>query len=530
MTNSIEELEQQDVIFITGSNPTEAHPVIGARIRQARQRGAKLIVADPRRIELANEAEIFLQIRPGTNIALYNSMMNVILEEGLEDRAYIQEKCEGFDELAATVKEYTPEKSAKICGVSAEEIRKAARMYATAKKAGIYYCLGVTEFSTGVQGVMTLSNLALTVGKVGKESCGVNPIRGQNNVQGACDMGALPGDFPGYQKVANEAVIEKFKKAWGKDELSGKPGLMTPEMMSESGGKIKMLYIFGENPMIADPDINHVRKCLGKLDFLVVQDIFLTETAELADVVLPAACFAEKDGTFTNTERRVQRVRKAVEPPGQAKEDWKIISELSRRLGYENKFTNAREIMDEIASVAPSYGGIDYDRLENIEGLQWPCPTKDHGGTRFLHASQFARAGGKALFKPTVFTEPKEMPDAEYPFILSTGRNLYHYNAPSMTGKSDGINKLAGTSYIEISPNDAERLGIKDQEKVKVSSRRGELTTKARILDILKDGVVFMTFHYADGAANLLTNNALDDISKTPEYKACACKIEKIGA
>jgi len=527
MTNSIAEIQGQDVIFITGSNPTEAHPVIGAQIRQAMLKGAKLIVAEPRLIDLAKEAEVFLQIRPGTNIALYNGLINAILEAGLEDRAFIQEKTEGFDEFAAAVKEYTPEKAGEICGVSQEDIRKAARLYAGAEKGGIYYCLGVTEFATGTQGVMTLSNLALSVGRVGKESCGVNPIRGQNNVQGACDMGCLPGDFPGYQEVANEAVIEKFKKAWGKDELSGKPGITTSEMLIESGNKIKMLYIMGENPMLADPDINHVRKSLGKLDFLVVQDIFLTETAELADVVLPAACFAEKDGTFTNTERRVQRVRKAVNPPGQAKADWKIFSEISRRLGYENKFNSAREIMDEIASVTPSYGGIDYDRLE-IEGLQWPCPTKDHPGTKFLHAAQFARPGGKALFKPTAFKEPTELADAEYPFTLTTGRNLWHYNAPSMTGKTEGINKISGTSYIEINQNDAKRLGVKDKEKVKVSSRRGELCTEVRILNILKDGVVFMTFHYADGAANLLTINSLDETTKTPEYKTCACKIEKI--
>lgn len=529
MTNAVEEIAQEDLIFVTGSNTTEAHPVIGAQIRQAKRRGAKLIVAEPREIDLAKEADVFLQIKPGTNIALLNGMVNAILEAGLEDRAFINERTENFDEMVAVIKEYTPEKAAEICGVPAADLRKAAEMYAKAVKAGIFYSMGITQFSTGTMGVMSVSNLALTVGKLGKEGCGVNPLRGQNNVQGACDMGALASDFPGYQKVANPAVLEKFKKAWGKEDLSGNPGLTLTEVMSACGDKIKMLYIMGENPMISDPDINHVEKGLKELDFLVVQDIFLTETAEFADVVLPATCFAEKDGTFSNTERRVQRVRKAVEPPGQAKSDLEIICELSRRIGYENKFHSPVEAMDEIASVTPSYGGINYERLEDIDGLQWPCPNKEHPGTKFLHGPQFSREGGKAIFKPAKFLEPKEVPDAEYPFTLTTGRILYHYHTMTMSGKSDGLNQIVGSSYVEISKTDAIRLGIQDQEKVKVSSRRGELTTRARVVgNKVAEGVVFMPFHFVDGAVNLLTNPVYDDIAKIPELKVCACKIERI--
>jgi formate dehydrogenase major subunit len=524
MTNSIDEVVNADVIFVTGSNTTETHPVIGARIRQARRRGAKIIVAEPRRIDLAKEAEVFLQITPGTNVALFNGMMNVIISEGLQNKQYIAERTENYDELVKVVEKYTPEKVAEICGIDAEQLRKAARLYAKAGNAAIFYSMGVTQHSSGVNGVMGTSNLALLCGQLGKESSGVNPLRGQNNVQGSCDMGALPGDLPGYQKVANPEVIAKFEKAWGV-KLSTNPGLTVTEIVDRAGkGEIKVLYIMGENPMVSDPDLNHVKEALEHTEFLVVQDIFLTETAELADVVLPAASFAEKDGTFTNTERRVQMVRKAIDPPGQAKADWVILMELMDRLGYSKTYRSAAEIMDEAASVTPQYGGISHARLEKVGGLQWPCPTADHPGTKFLHKGAFSR--GKGLFKPAEYTPAAELPDREYPFILTTGRILEHYHTKTMTGKVDGLNNLFPCSFIEIHPAAAAKLKIADGQKVTITSRRGEVVAKAKVTDKVEEDVVFMPFHFADGAANVLTNKALDPVAKIPEFKVCAVSIK----
>ncbi len=523
MTNSIAEVADCDLIFVTGSNTTETHPVIGTKIRQAKQKGAKIIVAEPRRIDLAGDAEVFLQITPGTNVALFNGMMNVILAEGLQDKEFIAERTENFDELVAVISKYTPEKVAEICGINAEDLKKAARMYAQAEKASIIYSMGVTQHSTGVDGVIGTSNLAMLCGHMGKESSGVNPLRGQNNVQGSCDMGCLPGDLPGYQKTANPEVIAKFEKAWGVT-LSNKPGLTVTEIVGKAGkGEIKVLYIMGENPMLSDPDLNHVQEALENTEFLVVQDIFLTETAVLADVVLPAASFAEKNGTFTSTERRVQRIRKAIDPPGAAKADWEIIMHVMNRLGYDKQYRNAAEIMDEAASVTPAYGGISFARLEQ-GGIQWPCPNADHPGTKFLHKGGFAR--GKGLFKPAEYIPSAELPDAEYPFILSTGRILYHYHTKTMTGKVDGLNNLFPGSFIEIHPAAARKLGIKDGEKVKVASRRGEVLSVAKVTDKLEENVLFMPFHFVDGAANRLTNKALDPVAKIPEFKVCVARIE----
>jgi formate dehydrogenase major subunit len=525
MTNSIAEVLNSDVIFVTGSNTTETHPVIGSKIRRAVANGAKLIVAEPRRIDLVKQADVFMQITPGTNVALYNGMMNVILEEGLQDEAFIKERCENYEELAKVIKEYTPERVAEICGINAEDIRVAARLYANAKAASIFYSMGVTQHSTGTSGVMGTSNLALLCGHIGKESSGVNPLRGQNNVQGACDMGCLPGDFTGYQKVANPEAVAKFEKAWGV-KLSTEPGHTVTEIIPMAGkGEIKFLYIMGENPMLSDPDQKHVRAGLEALDFLVVQDIFLTETAELADVVLPAASFAEKDGTFTNTERRVQRVRQAIPAPGQAKADWVILQEMMAKLGYEKTYANAAEIMDEIASVTPSYGGINYARLEN-ESLQWPCPTTDHPGTKFLHKDKCAR--GLGLLKPWEFKPSAELPDSDYPFILSTGRILYHYHTKTMTGKVDGLNNLFPESFVEINPAAAKKLGVAEGGKVRISTRRGAVQATAKVTDKLKENVIFMPFHFADGPANALTNPVLDPIAKIPEFKSCAASVEKI--
>lgn len=526
MTNSIEEILDTNAIFVIGSNTTENHPIIGATMKQAiKKNGAKLIVADPRRIELAEYADVFLQLKPGTNIALLNGIMHVIIEKGLQDKAYIEERTENYEELVRLVKEYTPERVAEICGVNADDIVKAAMIYGEAEKAGIYYTMGITQHTTGTHGVMSVSNLALLCGNVGKESAGVNPLRGQNNVQGACDMGALPSDLPGYQKVFKEEVAEKFEKAWDA-KLSRKVGLTVSEMLhGAEDGSIKFMYIMGENPMVSDPDINHVRKALNSLDFLVVQDIFFTETCELADVILPAASFAEKDGTFSNTERRVQRVRKAINPIGDSKPDWKILMDIMNLLGYKKKYFEPSEIMDEISSLTPSYGGIDFKRIDKI-GIQWPCPDKDHPGTKYLHKAAIAR--GRGLFMPVHQVDSAEMPDEEYPFAFTTGRILYHYHTMTMTGRVEGLMKKASTNYVEINEITANKMGIEDGDMVKLTSRRGEIQVAARITDIIDENVLFMPFHFAEGAANYITSTAIDPIAKIPELKVAAVRMEKI--
>jgi formate dehydrogenase major subunit len=526
MTNSIEEIDNAQTIFVIGSNTTENHPVIGSRIKRAVKNGVKLIVADPRKIELSRYADVFMQVKPGTNVALLNGMMNVIIAEGLYDKDFIGERTENFEELKNAVKEYTPENAERITGVPAGLIREAARLYAGVSRSMIFYAMGITQHSTGTQHVFSIANLAMLCGMLGRESTGVNPLRGQNNVQGACDMGCLPDVFPGYQRVKEPDTIRKFEYAWGV-KLSDRIGLTVSEIINESGdGSIKALYIMGENPMVSDPDLNHVRKALEGLEFLAVQDIFLTETAEHADVVLPAASFAEKDGTFTNTERRIQRVRQAIAPVGDCKPDWEIIMRVMNRMGCKKVYGSPSEIMEEIAGLVPQYAGINYERIDK-EGLQWPCPSKEHPGTRFLHLGKFAR--GKGLFKAVQFVPPKEEPDDEYSFILTTGRILYHYHTRTMTGRVEGLNALEPESYIEINPKTANRLLIKDGDKVRISSRRGAITIKARVTDRVGDNVVFIPFHFAEGAANVLTNTVFDSIAKIPELKVCAVKLEKAG-
>ena len=526
MTNTIKDItEEPEVILVVGSNPTEAHPVVGARIRRAARRGAKLIVVDPRDITLTKDAAIHLKIKPGTNVAFANGMMNIFINEGLIDEEFIKTRTEGFEELAEIVKDYTPEKVAEICHINAEDLKAAARMYAKAEKAPIIYCLGVTEHSTGTEGVMSMSNMAMMVGKLGRPGCGVNPLRGQNNVQGACDMGALPEKFPGYQNVEDPAVMEKFEKAWG-IELNHKAGLKATEVLPAAiEGKIKGLYIFGEDPIVTDPDTHHVEKALTSLDFLVVQDLFMTETAAYADVVLPGVSYAEKEGTFSNTERRVQRVRKAVDLGTNARLDTDIFIDVMNRMGYPQPKLTSAEIMDEIASLTPSFAGISHARLDAGESLQWPCTGKDHPGTPIMHVGKFSR--GLGYFYPAKYKPSVELPDEEYPTILITGRMLYHYNTRAMTGKSKGITQIVNESYIEMNDKDAEKIGVKHGDRVKVSSRRGELTTTARVGKKVSPGESFMTFHFPDGNANKLTNAVYDNIACIPEYKVCAVKIEK---
>lgn len=512
-------------MFITGSNTTETHPVIATFMKRALKKGSKLIVADPRRIELAEYADVYLQIKPGTNVAMLNGMMNYIVENELYDLDYIQERTENFEQVKEAVKNFPIEEAAQICGVDVNDLKKAAKLYGEADTAGIFYTMGITQHSHGTDNVKSVANLAMMCGNLGKPSGGVNPLRGQNNVQGSSDAGALPIYYPGYQKVTDSLAKEKFEKAWHA-KLSGENGLTIPKIMEAvSDGTIKFIYVMGENPMVSEADLNHFEKTLEKLDFLVVQDIFLTETAEKADVVLPATCFAEKEGTFTNSERRVQRVRKAVEPPGEAKEDWQIVDELMKRLGYENKFTSPKEIMDEMASLASKYGGISYDRIEE-NGLQWPCPTSDHPGTKYLHKDQFAK--GIGTFHVTHYLDPAETTDDMYPLILTTGRILYHFHTRTMTAKEEGIENIAGKSYIEISKENADKLNISDGELVRISSRRGSIKVNAKISEMVSDEVVFIPFHYSEEAVNRLTNEALDPTTNIPELKVCAVKVEKI--
>ena len=526
MTNSNAEILGADVILVSGSNTTKTHPVLGSFMKQAQTRGAKLIVIEPRRIELAQTADVFLQINPGTNVAVYNAMMHVIIEEGLQDKNYIAQKTENYDALKALVAQCPPEIAAKICDVHADDIRAAARLYASADKAGIFYSMGVTQHTSGTDGVKSVSNLALLCGNVGIESGGVNPLRGQNNVQGACDIGALPNVFTGYQKVTDEQARAKFSKAWGA-KLSDKNGLTLTEIIRKSGeGDIKFLYIMGENPMVSDPDLNHVEQALNDSEFIVVQDIFMTETTAFADVILPATSFAEKDGTFTNTERRVQRVRKAIEPIGQSKADWQIIMALMSKMGLAQTYNHPNEIMDEICQLTPLYGGISFERIED-EGLQWPCPDASHPGTKYLHKDKIAR--GKGLFAPAPYVPSDELPDSEYPFYFSTGRILYHYHTATMTKRVEGIRKMFPKSFVQIHPKDADKLSIRNGDKLIVASRRGEVTTTAKVTDMVKQGLLFMPFHFADGPANMLTNPALDPVAKIPELKVCAAKIKKVS-
>ncbi len=527
MTNSISEVEKADLILVTGSNTTEMHPVIASYVKRAvRQRGAKLIVVDPRRIDLVSYADLWLNPKPGTDIAWINGMIHVILREGLEDRDYVEERTEGFEKMKEVVEAYSPSKVEQITGIAAAHLEKAARMYAQARAASILYAMGITQHTSGTDNVKALANLALLCGNVGIPNAGVNPLRGQNNVQGACDMGGLPNVFSGYQPVSDPAAREKMAKAWGVDSLSEKPGLTLMEMMEGAGkGTMKGMFIMGENPMLSDPDLQHVEQALRKLEFLVVQDIFLTETGKLAHVVLPGVSFAEKDGTFTNTERRVQRVRKAVSPPGMARQDWEILCDLSSRMGLSMQYKDPEAVMDEIRDVTPSYAGITYARIERT-GLQWPCPTLDHPGTGFLHKDRFTR--GRGLFHPVEHKSPPELPDQEYPFYLSTGRILYQYHGASMSRRSKGLSERAPRCEVEISPQDAERLGLKEGSMVKLLSRRGQIEALARITEKAVEGTVFVPFHYAEAAANLLTHSSLDPVSKIPGYKVCAVRVEPL--
>jgi formate dehydrogenase alpha subunit len=541
MTNSIKEIDGAATIFVIGANTTSAHPVIGQRMRRAAQNGAKLIVVNPKEIDLAQVADHHIQHKSGSDVVLLMGMCRYIIEEDLHDKAFIAERCENFDELKESLEVFTPEYVEEICGVPWDQVCTVARIYATHKPAALFFAMGITQHTHGTDGVMAVSNLALLTGNIGKPSSGVNPLRGQNNVQGACDMGGLPNYYPGYQQVSNPAVREKFEKAWGIGEkgangqgpsvsrLSDKNGLTHTEIFDKIyEGEITALYMVGENPLLTEANANHVREALENLDFFVAQDLFISETAQYADVILPAASFAEKDGTFTNTERRVQRVRQAIAPRGDSRPDWWIVSQIAKEMGEPGfDFAEPSEIMEEIAAVTPSYGGISHERVEG-DGLQWPCPDAEHPGTQYLHKDKFARPNGKAQFVSLTYKKSAEIADDEYPLILSTDRSLYHYHSSTMTRRVEGLEKLDSNEWLKLSPADAEKFDIEDGEWVEVHSRRGKIKVRAQVTDICPPGFCSMTFHFHESPTNEITSGALDPVAKIPETKVAAVRVEKI--
>lgn len=526
MTNSIPEIEDAACLFVIGSNTSEAHPLIAHRVFRAKLKGAKLIVVDPRKIQMTLSADIHVQLNFGTDVAFLNGLMHEIVANNWHNTKFVEERTEGFEELKEKLQQYPPERASEISGVPVETIREVARLYATSEPSAILYTLGITEHSHGVDNVKSLANLAMLTGHIGKRSSGVNPLRGQNNVQGACDMGALPNVYPGYQVVTDESNREKFQNAW-RAELSPNLGYTIPEMMDRLiDGSVKGMLIVGENTVMSDPNTHHITHALKSAEFLVVEEIFLTETAELADVVLPAACWAEKDGTFTNSERKVQRVRKAVEPPGEAKPDWEILSEIGRRLGLTMDYASSEDVFNEMASLTPSYAGISYGRIESRD-LQWPCPSPEHDGTQFLHNGKFTR--GLGLFTPLDYRPSEELPDEDYPFCLTTGRRYAHYHTRTMTGRCPTLHREFPRPIAQINHHDAEQLGIGEGDRVKVISRRGELETFVRPGNIVPRGAIFMDFHFAESNSNILLGTSLDPISRTPDYKVCAVKLEVLS-
>ena len=529
-TNSIPEIENAKFLLVIGSNTTEAHPVLALRMKKAVRRGATLVVADPRKIWLTKIAKRHLQLRPGSDVWLLNAIMHVILDEGLENEDYIREHTEGFEALAPVLERYTPEEAEKVTGVPADDIRATAREYATERHAAIFYTLGITEHASAIDNIWSLSNLTLMTGHLGYESTGLNALRGQNNVQGLNDAGANPAYLPGYQALDEPENRRKFSEAWGV-EVPETPGYRLDQMMSGlHDGRVKALYLVGENPAHTEPNARHVEEGLENVEFIVSQDIFLNETtSKLADVVLPASSFAEKDGTFTNTERRVNRVRKAIGTPGEAREDWRIVVELANAMGADWRYDSAEDAWNEFADLAPNWSGIRYDRIEDV-GLQWPCTDRDHPGSPYLHSPHPARPNGKGKFYPVEYQPPIEQPDSEYPFVLSTGRTLYHYNSGGMTMREDGVRQKQEDPFFEVSQEDAAQLGIYDGDWVRLVSRRGDLEARAAISEKVYPGLVWMALHFAQAKVNWLTHDVGDPLIGTPEYKVCAIRLEPVKA
>jgi formate dehydrogenase major subunit len=530
-SGSMREVEEAcDVILVAGANTTETHPVFGAALKRAHQRGAFLIVADPRRIELAARADLHLQMQPGTDVALFNAMLHHILAAGLEDRDFIASRTSGFDAVRAAVAPYTPERAAAITGVPAARIRAAAERYARGPNTTTIWAMGLTQHLTGHDMVTALLNLILATGMIGRWGSAMLPVRGQNNVQGASDMGAIPFVYPDYQSVAEPANRAKFAAAWGVDPatMSLTPGLKVTEMARE-GSPIRALYIMGENPIISDPDIAHAEAWFRTVEFLAVQDLFLTETARYADVVLPGASFAEKSGTFANTERRIQVADKAIEPPGEARADWEILVDLSRRVGLATPFTAPEQVMEEISRLAPSWAGVAYPRLRS-GGLQYPVPDVDHPGTPFLFGERFPTVDGRASFHAVEYADPGELPDAEYPFVMCTGRQLYHWHTGTMTRRSRGLDAREPIATVEVHPDDAAELGVGDGDQVRITSRRNTMQISVRVSDRVARRQVFVPFHFREAAANLLTSPVLEPHAKMAELKVCAVRLEAVGA
>jgi formate dehydrogenase alpha subunit len=536
MTQSIADIAQAQTIFILGSNTFEQHPLIGRRVMQAKRNGAKIIYADPRLTATGKQADLYLPFYSGTDVAILNCLMQQIIKNGWENKEFIEKRTKDFDKLKAVVMkpEYSLENVAKISGIPAKDLATAAEWIGKSKANAILYSMGITQHTTGVDNVKSVANLQMVTGNLGRPGTGVCALRGQNNVQGACDMGALPNVYSGYQAVIVPENRKKMTDAWGTEIAEGKVGLTVTDLvntLADKPGTVKCVYIMGENPMLSDPDLHHVEKGFKNVEFLVVQDIFLTETAQFANVVLPAACYAEKDGTQTSTERRVQKWRKAVNPPGEAKADWQIFCELAAKMGFAKQFPykSAEEVFNEIAKVTPSYGGMSYARLDKPEALHWPCPTADHPGTPILHKERFAHPDGLGVLTPIEFKYPAEVPDKEYPLILTTGRCIWQWHTGTMTRRSEDLEREVPTGWVELNPEDAAALGIQNGEMVKATSRRGTIDITAMVTDGIKKGVVFIPFHYVECAANILTNNALDPVAKIPEFKACAVRIEKMG-
>jgi formate dehydrogenase alpha subunit len=540
MSNSMDDVAAESKsMLIIGSNTTEQHPVFGTMIRQAViRRGLKLVVADPRKIDITEFATLHLRHRSGTDIALINGLMHIILANGWEDKSFIEERTEGFEEYKEVVDKYTPDVACEITGIPVEKLHEAAEILSKNSPMSVLWAMGITQHTVGVRNVMDLANLQMLLGNMGVPGGGVNPLRGQNNVQGACDMGGLPNVYPAYQPVINEDAQKKFEAAWGVS-LSNKVGMTVTEVIPAAGeGKVKALYILGEDPIMSDPDSNHIRHCMETCDFVVLQEIFPSETEPYADVLLPGVSFAEKTGTFTNTERRIQMVRKAIEPLGDARPDWQITTEIAKRILKEGQrkveggshsgwdYSSTSDILAEIAELAPSYAGVTHDRLERGDRLQWPVKDADHGGTPVLHIGQFTR--GKGKFMPIDHVPPAELPDDEYPMLLNTGRVLYHWHGGQMTRRAKGLMEIYGESLVEVNPLDAERLDINGKKRVRVTSRRGSIEAEAWVTDRVPPGMVFANFHFPETPANELTIAALDPVAKIPEYKICAVKLELV--
>jgi len=526
MTTSTTSIEQADCIFVAGPNLQETYPIIARRVIMAQRKGARVIVVDSRiTVTVKNLADNYLQIYPATDTALVNGMMRIIIDEGLEDKEFIEKRTKGLDELKDYLMTLDLKEIERITNISLDVIKEAAITYATANRACILYNSGIAQHGAGIENIKALADLALLTGNYGRPGTGVNPLRGHANGEGFGDMGPLPVFYPGFQSV-NEETAKRFEEIWGVKNLPSQPGMTYMDMVE----KCKSLYIVGANPMLAAPDTNRVRKALKKKDFLVVQDIFMTETAEMADIVLPAATFAEKDGTITGVDRRVQRINKAVQPPGDAKPDWVIFCELARTMGYEEKFSfdSPVQIFEEIRKCVPQYRGITYERLKSAKGIQWPCPNEDHPGTEVMFVENFPTPDGLGHFQIAEYKPPLEVPDDTYPYIFTNGRVVFHFHTGTMTRRTKRLNNELPNGFAEISREDARELAIEDGDEVLLKSRRGEIKTIARVTDDIRTGLIFMPWHFSECAPNILTGPTAGPPSKMPEFKFCAVNIEKV--